>query len=181
MDKRKGEEKEKKRQECITSFSTNVTKVKQTTCRKKMLEKINIDGVKPSSRRYPGIIFTPNRETGNKILEVHGLSKSTEDKVLFKDVNFQIEKDDKVIFLSKDPRAMSALFEIINGLDNNHEGSYEWGQTITTAYLPLDNSEFSNTDFNLIDCVSQYSKDTSDLYINCLRVSLLFKSAELFK
>ena len=178
---KKAEEKKKELQEFIARFSANVAKSKQTTSRKKMLEKLNIEEIKPSSRRYPGIIFTPNREAGNKILEVHGLSKSVEDGVLFSDVNFQIEKDDKVVFLSRDPRAMTALFEIINGHDKDHGGSYEWGQTITTAYLPLDNSEFFNTDYNLIDWLSQYSTDTSDLYIKGFLGRMLFNGEELLK
>jgi ATPase subunit of ABC transporter with duplicated ATPase domains len=102
-----------------------------------MLEKLNVEEIQPSSRRYPGIIFTPSREPGNKILEVKGLTASIDGELLFKDVNFQIEKGDKVAFLSRDPRAMTALFEIINGNRKADEGTYEWGQTITTAYLPL--------------------------------------------
>ena len=179
---KKAEEKKKELQEFIARFSANVAKSKQTTSRKKMLEKLNVEEIKPSSRRYPGIIFTPNRETGNKILEVHGLSKTLEDgTVLFDDINFQIEKDDKVIFLSKDPRAMTALFEIINSEDNNHKGNFEWGQTITTAYLPLDNSEFFATDYNLIDWLSQYSTDTSDIYIKGFLGRMLFNGEELLK
>ena len=179
---KKADEKRKELQEFIARFSANVAKSKQTTSRKKMLEKLNIEEIKPSSRRYPGIIFTPSRETGNKILEVHGLSKTAEDgTVLFHDVNFQIEKDDKVIFLSKDPRAMTALFEIINGEDTNHQGTYDWGQTITTAYLPLDNSEFFATDYNLIDWLSQFSDDTSDLYIKGFLGRMLFNGEELLK
>ena len=182
MQNKKAEEKKKELQEFIARFSANVAKSKQTTSRKKMIEKLNIEEIKPSSRRYPGIIFTPNRETGNKILEVHGLSKTTEDGVtLFNDINFQIEKDDKVIFLSRDPRAMTALFEIINGLDQDFKGSFDWGQTITTAYLPLDNSEFFNTDYNLIDWLSQYSTDTSDIYIKGFLGRMLFNGEELLK
>ncbi len=182
MQNKKAEEKKKELQEFIARFSANVAKSKQTTSRKKMLEKLNVEEIKPSSRRYPGIIFTPSRETGNKILEVHGLSKTTEDGVvLFNDVNFQIEKDDKVVFLSRDPRAMSALFEIINGLDEDFKGTFDWGQTITTAYLPLDNSEFFNTDYNLIDWLSQYSTDTSDIYIKGFLGRMLFNGEELLK
>ena len=182
MQNKKAEEKKIELQEFIARFSANVAKSKQTTSRKKMLEKLNVEEIKPSSRRYPGIIFTPSRETGNKILEVHGLSKTTEDGVvLFNDVNFQIEKDDKVVFLSRDPRAMSALFEIINGLDEDFKGTFDWGQTITTAYLPLDNSEFFNTDYNLIDWLSQYSTDTSDIYIKGFLGRMLFNGEELLK
>ncbi|MDO5570375.1 MAG: ABC-F family ATP-binding cassette domain-containing protein [Bacteroidales bacterium] len=181
MANKKAEEKKKELQEFIARFSANVAKSKQTTSRKKMLDKLNIEEIQPSSRRYPGIIFTPARETGNKILEVHGLSKNADDCVLFNDVNFQIEKDDKVVFLSKDPRAMTALFEIINGHDNDHNGTFEWGQTITTAYLPLDNSEFFQTDYNLIDWLSQFSDDTSDIYIKGFLGRMLFNGEELLK
>ena len=122
---KKAEEKRKELLEFIQRFSANVAKSKQTTSRKKMLEKLNVEEIQPSSRRYPGIIFTPSREPGNKILEVHGLTASVDGEVLFKDVNFAIEKWDKVAFLSRDPRAMTALFEIITGNRKPDEGSYE--------------------------------------------------------
>ncbi len=178
---KKAEEKKKELQEFIRRFSANVAKSKQTTSRKKMLEKLNIDEIKPSSRRYPGIIFTPTREPGNKILEVKGLSKSVEGTLLFKDVNFAAEKDDKIVFLSRDPRAMTALFEIINGETKADEGTFEWGQTITTAYLPLDNSPFFNTSMNLIDWLSQFSDDTSELYIKGFLGKMLFSGEEILK
>ena len=143
---KKAEEKRKELMEFIQRFSANVAKSKQTTSRKKMLEKLNVEEIQPSSRRYPGIIFTPNREPGNKILEVKGLKATQDGDLLFDDVNFQIEKNDKVVFLSHDPRAMTALFEIINGNRKADAGTYDWGQTITTAYLPLDNTSFFNTD-----------------------------------
>ena len=146
-----------------------------------MLEKLNIEEIQPSSRRYPGIIFTPSREPGNKILEVKGLEKSIEGSLLFKDVNFSIEKDDKVAFISHDPRAMTALFEIINGAMKPDAGTYEWGQTITTAYLPLDNSSFFNTDMNLIDWLAQFSEDTSELYLKGFLGRMLFSGEELLK
>ncbi len=146
-----------------------------------MLEKLNIEEIQPSSRRYPGIIFTPSREPGNKILEVKGLAKSIEGTLLFKDVNFSIEKDDKVAFISHDPRAMTALFEIINGEAKADAGTYEWGQTITTAYLPLDNSSFFNTDMNLIDWLAQFSEDTSELYLKGFLGRMLFSGEELLK
>ena len=162
---KKAEEKRKELLEFIQRFSANVAKSKQTTSRKKMLEKLNVEEIQPSSRRYPGIIFTPNREPGNKILEVKGLSASVDGEVLFSDVNFQIEKGDKIAFLSHDPRAMTALFEIITGNRKADAGTYEWGQTITTAYLPLDNTAFFNTDHNLVDWLSQYSSDNSEIYL----------------
>lgn len=178
---KKAEEKRKELLEFIQRFSANVAKSKQTTSRKKMLEKLNIEEIQPSSRRYPGIIFTPSREPGNKILEVKGLSASIEGTLLFKDVNFQIEKGDKVAFLSRDPRAMTALFEIINGNRKADEGTYEWGQTITEAYLPLDNSAFFNTDLNLVDWLCQYSEDTSEIYLKGFLGKMLFSGEEVLK
>ena len=178
---KKAEEKRKELLEFIQRFSANVSKSKQTTSRKKMLEKLNIEEIQPSSRRYPGIIFTPNREPGNKILEVKGLRASVDGEVLFDDVNFQIEKWDKVVFLSHDPRAMTALFEIINGKMKPDAGSYEWGQTITTAYLPLDNTEFFNTDLNLVDWLCQYSSDSSEIYLKGFLGKMLFSGEEVLK
>ncbi len=181
MANKKAEEKKKELQEFIRRFSANVAKSKQTTSRKKMLEKLNIEEIQPSTRRYPGIIFTPEREVGNKVLEVHGLGKTIEGTTLFHDVNFQIEPGDKVIFLSHDPRAMTALFQIINGEDNDHEGTYNWGQTITTAYLPLDNSSYFNTDLNMTDWLMQFSNDTSEIYIKGFLGRMLFKEEEVLK
>ena len=181
MQNKKAEEKRKELLEFIQRFSANVAKSKQTTSRKKMLEKLNIEEIKPSSRRYPGIIFTPSREPGNRILEVKGLTKSIENEVLFKDVNLNIEKDDKVVFLSRDPRAMTAFFNIINGLDVADEGSYEWGQTITTAYLPLDNSSFFNSDMNLLEWLSQFAEDMNEVYLKGFLGKMLFSGEELLK
>ncbi|MBR5716520.1 MAG: ATP-binding cassette domain-containing protein [Bacteroidales bacterium] len=181
MANKKAEEKKKELLEFIRRFSANVAKSKQTTSRKKMLEKLNIEEIQPSTRRYPGIIFTPEREVGNKVLEVHGLGKTVEGTRLFEDVNFQIEPGDKVAFLSHDPRAMTALFEIINGEDDDHEGTYNWGQTITTAYLPLDNSSFFNTDLNMVDWLSQFSNDTSEIYIKGFLGRMLFREEEVLK
>ncbi|MCH5235061.1 MAG: ATP-binding cassette domain-containing protein [Muribaculaceae bacterium] len=178
---KKAEEKRKELMEFIQRFSANVAKSKQTTSRKKMLEKLNVDEIKPSSRRYPGIIFTPAREVGNKILEVKGLSASVDGELLFKDVNFQIEKGDKVAFLSRDPRAMTALFEIITGNRKADSGSYEWGQTITMAYLPLDNSSFFETDLNLVDWLCQYSDDSSEIYLKGFLGKMLFSGEEVLK
>lgn len=178
---KKAEEKKKELEEFIRRFSANVAKSKQTTSRKKMIEKLNIEEIKPSSRRYPGIIFTPDREPGNKILEVNGLSKSIEGKILFNNINFNIEKDDKVIFLSKDPRAMTAFFEIINENIKPDSGTFSWGQTITTAYLPLDNSDFFKDDISLIDWLSQFSDDTSEIYIKGFLGRMLFSGEEVLK
>ncbi len=178
---KKAEEKRKELMEFIQRFSANVAKSKQTTSRKKMLEKLNIEEIQPSSRRYPGIIFTPSREPGNKILEVKGLKATQDGDLLFDDVNFQIEKNDKVVFLSHDPRAMTALFEIINGNRKADAGTYDWGQTITTAYLPLDNTSFFNTDLNLVDWLCQYSNDSSEIYLKGFLGKMLFSGEEVLK
>ena len=178
---KKAEEKRAELLEFIRRFSANVAKSKQTTSRKKMLEKLNVEEIQASSRRYPGIIFTPSREPGNKILEVKGLSASIDGEVLFNDVNFQIEKGDKVAFLSRDPRAMTAFFEIMNGRRKPDAGTYEWGQTITTAYLPLDNSEFFNTDYNLVDWLGQYSDDSSEIYLKGFLGKMLFSGEDVLK
>ena len=178
---KKAEEMRKELMEFIQRFSANVAKSKQTTSRKKMLEKLNVEEIQPSSRRYPGIIFTPNREPGNKILEVKGLKATQDGDLLFDDVNFQIEKNDKVVFLSHDPRAMTALFEIINGNRKADAGTYDWGQTITTAYLPLDNTSFFNTDLNLVDWLCQYSNDSSEIYLKGFLGKMLFSGEEVLK
>ena len=155
--RQKAEEKRKELEEFIRRFSANVAKSKQTTSRKKMLEKLNVEEIRPSSRKYPGIIFQMEREPGNQILEVEGLKAVDEDgTVLFDNVNFNIEKGEKVVFLSHNPKAMTALFEIINGNREATAGTFKWGVTITTAYLPLDNTEFFQSDKNLIDWLSQY-------------------------
>ena len=178
---KKAEEKKKELEEFIRRFSANVAKSKQTTSRKKMIEKLNIEEIQASSRRYPGIIFTPSREPGNRILEVKGLSKSIEGTVLFKDVNFNVEKDDKIVFISRDPRAMTALFNIINDEDNDYEGSFEWGQTITTAYLPLENTQYFNTDMNLIEWLSQFAEDINEVYLKGFLGKMLFSGEEVLK
>ncbi|KGN73345.1 ABC transporter ATP-binding protein [Porphyromonas macacae] len=179
---KKAEEKKKELEEFIRRFSANVAKSKQTTSRKKMLEKLNVEEIKPSSRRYPGIIFTTERDPGNKILEVKGLTAHADDgTLLFKDFNLNVEKDDKIVFISHDPRAMTALFEIINDNQKPTEGTFEWGQTITTAYLPLDNSAFFDTDMNLVDWLSQYSPDTNEVYIKGFLGRMLFSGEEILK
>ena len=177
--KAKAEEKKKELEEFIRRFSANVAKSKQTTSRKKMLEKLNVEEIKPSSRKYPGIIFTPEREPGNQILEVAGLTKTLEDgTVLFRDVNFNVEKGDKIVFLSHDPRAMTALFEIINGNMKPDAGTFNWGVTITTAYLPLDNTAFFNTDLNLVDWLSQFGEG-NEVYMKSFLGRMLFSGEEV--
>lgn len=178
---KKNEEKRRELEEFIRRFSANVAKSKQTTSRKKMLEKLNVDEIEASSRRYPGILFQPDREPGNRILELKGLTASIEGEILFKDLNLNVEQGDKIVFISRDPRAMTALFEIINGNRKADEGTYEWGQTITTAYLPLDNTGFFNSDMNLVDWLSQYADDTNDIFIKGYLGRMLFNGEELDK
>ncbi|MDA3906819.1 MAG: ATP-binding cassette domain-containing protein [Bacteroidales bacterium] len=181
MQNKKAEEKKKELQDFIRRFSANVSKSKQATSRKKMIEKLNIEDIKPSTRKYPGIIFTPEREAGDKILEVSGLSASMDGMVLFKDVDFYANKGDKIIFLSRDPRAMTALFEIINGKKKAEKGIYEWGQTITSAYLPNDNSSYFRNKLTLFDWLCQFTNDTTDLYIRGYLGKMLFAGDEIQK
>ena len=179
---KKLEEKKKELEEFIRRFSANVAKSKQTTSRKKMLDRLDINEIEPSSRRYPGILFQPEREPGNKVLEVNDLSAVTDEgEVLFKGLTFNVERDDKIVFISHDPRAMTALFEIINGNRKAQQGSYEWGQTITTAYLPLDNSAYFDTDMTILDWLGQFAKDTNDVYLKGFLGRMLFSGEEVNK
>ena len=179
--KLKAEEKKKQLEEFIRRFSANVAKSKQTTSRKKMLERLNVEEIRPSSRKYPGIIFTMEREPGNQILEVEDLKAVDADgTVLFDHVNFNIEKGQKVVFLSRNPKAMTALFEIINGNRKADAGTYNWGITITTAYLPLDNTDFFNTDKNLVDWLSQYGPG-NEVAMKGFLGRMLFKQEEVEK
>ena len=179
--KMKAEEKKKQLEEFIRRFSANVAKSKQTTSRKKMLEKLNVEEIRPSSRKYPGIIFQMDREPGNQILEVEGLKACDEDgTVLFDNVNFNIEKGEKVVFLSHNPKAMTALFEIINGNRKADAGDYKWGVTITTAYLPLDNTEFFQSDKNLVDWLSQYGPG-NEVAMKGYLGRMLFSGEEVLK
>ena len=179
--KAKAEEKRKELEEFIRRFSANVAKSKQTTSRKKMLEKLNVDDIQPSSRKYPGIIFTMEREPGNQILEVSGLRAETEDgEVLFNDVNFNVEKGDKIVFLSRDPRDMTALFEIINENRKPQAGKFSWGVTITTAYLPLDNTKFFENDLNLVDWLGQFGEG-NEVYMKSFLGRMLFSGEEVLK
>ncbi len=178
---KKAEEKRKELQEFIARFSANVAKSKQTTSRKKMLEKLNVEEIQPSTRKYPAIIFTPEREVGNTILEVRNLSSSIEGTTLFKDVTFNVEKGDKIVFLSKDPRAMTALFEIINDNKKSDSGTYRWGQTITTAYLPLENSSFFIEDISIFDWLCQFTNDTTEVFIRGYLGKMLFSGDDIYK
>ena len=179
--RQKAEEKRKELEEFIRRFSANVAKSKQTTSRKKMLEKLNVEEIRPSSRKYPGIIFQLEREPGNQILEVEGLKATdTDGTVLFDNVSFNIEKGEKVVFLSHSPKAMTALFEIINGNREPDAGTYKWGVTITTAYLPLDNTEFFNSDKNLVEWLSQYGPG-NEVAMKGYLGRMLFSGEEVMK
>ena len=179
--KAKAEEKKRELEEFIRRFSANVAKSKQTTSRKKMLEKLNVEEIRPSTRKYPGIIFQMDREPGNQILEVKGLRATTDDgTALFNDMNFTVEKGDKIVFLSRDPRAMTAFFEIINGNRKAQGGDYKWGVTITTAYLPLDNTRFFESDLNLVDWLSQFGEG-NEVYFKSFLGRMLFSGEEVMK
>jgi ATPase subunit of ABC transporter with duplicated ATPase domains len=146
-----------------------------------MIEKLNIEEIKPSTRRYPGIIFTPGREPGNNVLAVKGLSGVIEGKTLFKDLTFTVNKNDKITFLSRDTRAITVLFELLKGHDKPQKGSFEWGQTIVKAYLPLENEKFFEKDITLIDWLAQYSEDTSEMFLRGFLGKMLFSGEEIFK
>ena len=179
--KLKAEEKKKQLEEFIRRFSANVAKSRQTTSRKKMLEKLNVEEIRPSSRKYPGIIFQMEREPGNQILEVENLKATDEDgTVLFDNVNFNIEKGEKVVFLSHNPKAMTTLFEIINGNREPDTGTYKWGVTITTAYLPLDNTPFFDCDYNLVEWLSQYGPG-NEVTMKSFLGRMLFRQEEVEK
>ncbi|MDD4759521.1 MAG: ATP-binding cassette domain-containing protein [Bacteroidaceae bacterium] len=179
--RQKSEEKRKELEEFIRRFSANVAKSKQTTSRKKMLEKLNVEEIQPSNRKYPGIIFQMDREPGNQILEVNDLKAVTEDgTVLFDHLNFNIEKGEKIVFISHDPRAMTALFEIITGNQEPEAGNYKWGVTITTAYLPVDNTKFFQTNFNMLEWLGQFGEG-NEVYLKGFLGRMLFSGEEILK
>ena len=179
--KMKADEKRKQLEEFIRRFSANVAKSRQTTSRKKMLEKLNVEEIQPSTRKYPGIIFKMEREPGNQILEVDNLSATAEDgTLLFKNLNFTIEKEEKVVFISHDPRAMTALFEIITGNQPPIEGSYKWGVTITTAYLPVDNTKFFDNDLTMLEWLSQFGTG-NEVYFKSYLGRMLFSGEDVLK
>lgn len=179
--KMKAEEKKKQLEEFIRRFSANVAKSKQTTSRKKMLEKLNVEEITPSTRKYPGIIFSMEREPGTQILEVEGLKAIDSDgTVLFDNVSFTIEKGQKTVFLSHNPKAMTALFEIINGNREADAGTFKWGVTITTAYLPLDNTEFFQSEMNLVDWLSQWGPG-NEVTMKSFLGRMLFKEEDVLK
>jgi len=179
---KKAEEKKKELQEFIARFSANASKSKQATSRRKLLDKINVEDIQPSSRKYPAIIFQQGREAGDQILEVKNLTKSIDGRVLFKDLSFMVNKGDKITFVSKDSLALTYLFEILNGQEKPDDGSFKFGQTITTAYLPNENEEFFQSDINLIDWLRQFTEgDKDEVYIRGFLGKMLFTGEEVMK
>ena len=183
---KKAEDKKKDLLEFIARFSANASKSKQATSRKKALDKLVFEDITASSRKYPGIIFKPEREAGNDILKVENLSKKVDGKFLFKNLNFDIQKTDKVAFLSRDPMALTSFFEVINGKSASESGQYIWGTTITTAYLPNDNTEFfEGSQLNLMDWLRQYvppqTKDVDEDFLRGFLGKMLFTGDEILK
>lgn len=178
---KKAEDKKKELQEFVARFSANASKSKQATSRKKLLEKINIDDIKASSRRYPAIIFNQNRQAGDQILNISGLSKSLDGQNLFTNLNLNVNKGDKIAFISRDSLATTALFQILNNEIKADTGEFSFGQTITTAYLPNDNAEFFKGTENLIDWLRQFSDEKDEVYIRGFLGKMLFSGEETFK
>ncbi len=178
---KKAEERKKELMEFIARFSANASKSKQTTSRKKMIEKLNIEEIQPSTRKYPAIIFTSEREPGNQILEVHDLTKHVDGKPLFTNLSFTLHKDDKVAFISHDSRAMTMLFEILKGHEQADNGTYAWGQTITKAYLPFAYDHLFDNDLTITDWLAQFSNDTTEIYLRGFLGKMLFSGDEIYK
>ena len=169
----------------IARFSANASKSRQATARKKALEKLTIEEIEPSNRKYPGIIFQPLREVGNQILNIENLKKSIDGRVLFDKVSFTINKGDKIAFVSKDPLAVTQFFDIINGEENADSGKYEWGTTITKAYLPIENGEFFKEPLNLMEWLRQFVPshvtDADEPFLRGFLGKMLFSGDEIMK
>ena len=181
---KKAEEKKKELEEFIRRFSANVAKSKQATSRKKMIDKLNVSEIKPSSRRYPAIIFEREREAGDQILNIEGLSASLDSEVLFKNIDLNLNKGDKVMVFSKDSRATTAFYQIINGKQKADAGKYAWGVTTTQSYLPLDNSEFFNNKYTLVDWLRQWAKteeEREEVYVRGFLGKMIFSGEEALK
>ena len=181
---KKAEEKAKELQEFIARFSANVAKSKQATSRKKMLEKLNIEEIKPSSRRYPAIIFERDREAGDQILHVENLAASIDGQVLFQNVDINLAKDDKVAVISKDSRATTAFYEILNNNLKPDAGTFAWGITTSQSYLPVDNSDFFTQDLSLVDWLRQWAKteeEREEVYVRGFLGKMLFSGEEALK
>ena len=181
---KKAEEKKKELEEFIRRFSANVAKSKQATSRKKMIDKLNITDIKPSSRRYPAIIFEQEREAGNQILHIENLTKSIDGETLFKDIHINLTKGDKVVLLSKASRAATSFYEIVTGNDKPDTGDYKWGVTTTQAYLPIENSSFFKNDLSLVDWLRQYTKteeEREEVNIRGFLGKMIFSGDEALK
>ena len=181
---KKAEEKKAELEEFIRRFSANVAKSKQATSRKKMIDKLNLDEIRPSSRRYPAIIFDTEREAGDQILHVEGLSASIEGEILFKNVDLNMAKGDKVLVISKDSRATSAFYQILNGYQKQDAGTFDWGITTNQSYLPADNHSFFESDLNLVDWLRQYTKteeERDEVNIRGFLGKMIFSGEEALK
>ncbi|MFT4683929.1 MAG: ATPase subunit of ABC transporter with duplicated ATPase domains [Glaciecola sp.] len=181
---KKAEDKKKELEEFIRRFSANVAKSKQATSRKKMIEKLNIGDIRRSSRRYPAIIFERDREAGDQILNIEGLSKSLEDDVLFSNIDINLNKGEKVVFFSKDSRATSAFYQIINGKEKQDAGKFAWGVTTTQSYLPLDNSEYFDNNLSLVDWLRQWAtteEEREEVFIRGFLGKMIFSGEEALK
>ncbi|MFD2826589.1 ATPase subunit of ABC transporter with duplicated ATPase domains [Leeuwenhoekiella aestuarii] len=181
---KKAEDKKKELEEFIRRFSANVAKSKQATSRKKMIDKLNVNEIKPSSRRYPAIIFEREREAGDQILNIEKLASSIDGEILFKNVNLNLAKGDKVVIYSKDSRATSAFYEIINGKQKALEGKYEWGVTTNQSYLPVDNQEYFENELTLVDWLRQYAKteqEREEVYLRGFLGKMIFSGEEALK
>lgn len=178
---KKAEDKKKELQEFIARFSANAAKSKQATSRRKLLDKINIEEIKPSTRRYPAIIFNQNREAGDQILRIEGLNKSVDGKVMFKDLDISVNKGDKIAFLSQDSLAITTLFQVLNGEASADSGTFTFGQTITNAYLPNENAKYFESKDNLMDWLREYSTDKDEVYIRGFLGKMLFTGEDTFK
>src|SRR5699024_6478221 len=181
---KKAEEKKKELEAFIRRFSANAAKSKQATSRKKMIDKLDINNIKPSSRRYPAIIFEQEREAGNQILNIENLESSLEGETLFKKLNLNLKKGDKIVFFSRDSRATTAFHEIITGNHKAKNGQYEWGITTKQSYLPLDNSEYFGDDLTLVDWLRQYAQtqeEREEVYIRGFLGKMLFRGDEALK
>jgi ATPase subunit of ABC transporter with duplicated ATPase domains len=182
---KKNEDKRAALLDFIARFSANASKSKQATSRKKALEKLTIEEIEPSNRKYPGIIFQPLREVGNQILNVDRLKKEVDGRVLFKDVSFSVSKNDKIAFLSRDPLAITYFFDIINNNGKADGGTYEWGTTITSAYLPMEHNSFFNEAYSLMDWLRQYVPthvtDADEPFIRGFLGKMLFSGDDVSK
>ncbi|MGB3463681.1 MAG: ATP-binding cassette domain-containing protein [Cyclobacteriaceae bacterium] len=178
---KKAEEKKKELQEFISRFSANASKSKQATSRKKLLDKINLDDIQPSTRKYPAIIFKQNREAGDQILEVSNLTVDVDGRTLIKNLDFYVNKGDKIAVISRDSLAVTAFFKVLNGELEPTSGTFKFGQTITSAYLPNENDHYFQSDLNLIDWLRQYSEDKDEVYIRSFLGKMLFSGEETLK